>query len=110
MALPAGKLTKRLTIQQATETRDGFGDPVPTWSTYATRWAAIEYTGSGESLEAGSRRTELRAVIRMRYDTTTAAITAKMRGLLGSVVFDFMPPENVNQRNEEIRIEAVVRG
>lgn len=111
MALPAGKRNKRLTIQSATETRDGFGEADQTWSTYATRWVAIEYEGGDEALAAGADRSEVRALIRMGYDTQAATITAKMRGLLGSTVYEFLTPAmNVNHQNKELQIRAVIRG
>lgn len=109
--MDAGRFTKRLTIQSTTQSQDGFGEPDDSWGTYATRWAEIEYEGGGEALQAGTERTELRARIRMRYDSLTAAITGKMRATLGSTVFWFeTPAQNLGMRNEVVEVQAVVRG
>jgi SPP1 family predicted phage head-tail adaptor len=47
MAMRAGKLDRRILIQTLTETRDGAGQPVKSWSDVGTRWANVaEPTGS----------------------------------------------------------------
>lgn len=110
MGLAAGRLNKRVTIEQATESQDSFGEPDKTWATYATRWCSIEYDAGREFFGAESTRTERRALIRLHYDTVAAAITAKMRGTLDSTVFEFLSVATVGERRREIQIQAVVRG
>lgn len=106
--VPAGQRNKHLTIQSATETRDAtYGEPVPVWGTFCMAWSRIRYDGGSEGLEAGAVRTERRAEIMMLYNSR---ITEKMRGLLGTTVFEFESVENVNESNAETRIMAVVRG
>ena len=107
MALRAGLLNKRVTIESATETRDSFGEPDKIWSTFATRWASIQYEEGREFFAAGADRTERPALIRMRH---TSGITEKMRVVHGSTVFQILAVENVGERGEETRIKAVVRG
>lgn len=46
----AGELRHRVTIQQATTTRDGFGAEVEAWSTLATVWAKIETVSGAETI------------------------------------------------------------
>lgn len=103
----AGDLRSRVTIQQPTETQDAFGEPDVTWSTYATRWARIDYAGGREFLGADALRTERRAVITMHY---TSGITEKMRIVHGSTTFDIVSVANVGEADAATEIQAVVRG
>ena len=48
-----GKLRDRVTVQQATETRNSLGEVVQSWSTYATVWASVEGISSREALQQG---------------------------------------------------------
>ena len=50
--LDAGKLNKRVQIQELTNTRDAHGGQSQSWSTVATRWAAIEPLRGRELYEA----------------------------------------------------------
>jgi SPP1 family predicted phage head-tail adaptor len=111
MALLAGQLNQRLTIQQTTQTQDSFNEPDDSWGTYLTRWAKIEPLSGNEELMAGADRTAVRFRITMRYDSLTSAITGKMRGLLGSTIYEFLTPAiDRDSRREAVIIEAVVRG
>ena len=40
--MQAGKLDRRVQIQQQTATQDAFGQPQQTWTTMATVWASID--------------------------------------------------------------------
>ena len=66
----AGELKHRVTLQEATETRDSFGQPVRTWSDVATVWAAVQALSGREFLEAKQlkRAVTTRIVIRWRDD------------------------------------------
>jgi len=64
-----GQLDRRVTFQQATTTRNANGEAVDTWTTYADRWAAIEY-GSGSDVVEGDRllaQSNVRFMV--RYDS-----------------------------------------
>ena len=49
--MEAGQLRHRVTIQQATETTDGFGGVTQAWATFATVWAAVEPLTGREYLQ-----------------------------------------------------------
>lgn len=83
----AGAYRHRITIQQATETRDTFGEAVPTWGTYAERYAEILPQSGREFIGARQLTPELSHLIRLR---TVAGVTPKMRAVLGSRVFDIL--------------------
>lgn len=80
----AGRLNKRITFQRKSSTTDDWGQPLQTWTDYATVWANIRtITGSGfvnHEFEAGGtevsrgtasirirKRTDLNAYMRVSY-------------------------------------------
>jgi SPP1 family predicted phage head-tail adaptor len=62
-----GKLRERITIEQATETRNAMGESVMSWSTFAERWASVEGLSSREVLLTGQQQTEISHRVRLRY-------------------------------------------
>ena len=71
-----GDLPERVVIIQDTPSQDGTGQPVPSWATYKTIWARVEFM-NGRELEA-ARKIVAEAVLRVtvRYRTD---FTEKMR-------------------------------
>lgn len=70
----AADLNQRVTLQQATLSRDAVGGPVETWVDLATVWAAIyDLTGKAinDAQQAGSAVTR-RVTVRWRSDVTSA--------------------------------------
>jgi SPP1 family predicted phage head-tail adaptor len=64
-----GKLDRRITFQQATQTRLSNGEAMDTWSDYATRWAAISYA-KGSDIVEGERLLSTGTVkFTVRYDS-----------------------------------------
>jgi SPP1 family predicted phage head-tail adaptor len=69
----AGDMDRRVVIQSRTDAIDGLGQPVPTWTTLATVWAALE-PGRGREFFAASgivAETPMMFRIRWRTDVTT---------------------------------------
>ena len=78
----AGDLTDRIVIEQATETRNAVGEPVLTWSTFATVWADVsalsghEAERYGEVVGLTGHKVTIRALpgvktaMRIIYETT----------------------------------------
>jgi SPP1 family predicted phage head-tail adaptor len=62
-----GRLRERVTIQQATETRNRLGESVSTWATFVERWASVEGLSGREVLQSGQQQTENTHRVRMRY-------------------------------------------
>ncbi len=62
-----GKLRERVTVQQATESRNAIGETVLAWSTYDTVWASVEGVSSREALDAGKIDIQISHRVRMRY-------------------------------------------
>lgn len=83
----AGKLNRRVTIEQRSSTVDAIGQPVETWTTVATVWADIRFQRGLESLRADSTTSIARASVRIRY---RAGINAGMRVVQGSTTFNII--------------------
>lgn len=67
MSLRAGQLRHLITIQQRTNTRDEYGQPIPAWATFATVWAEVlDMTGREfvESQEARAAEVSVTVIIR----------------------------------------------
>lgn len=71
-----GKLRDRVTVQQATETRNSLGEVVQSWSTYATVWASVEGISSREALQQGQVQTDVSHRVQMRF---LSGLTHNMR-------------------------------
>ena len=62
-----GRLRERITIQQATESRNALGESVQSWTTFAERWASVDGLSSREVLLTGQQQTEVTHRVRLRY-------------------------------------------
>jgi hypothetical protein len=72
----AGNLRERVTVQQATESRNGIGETVLSWATFATVWASVEGVSAREALTAGQNEVSITHKVQMRYLT---GLTQRMR-------------------------------
>ena len=74
--IDAGSLRERVTVQQATESRNRLGESISEWSTFAQVWASVQGVSAREFLLAGQQQIELSHRVKMRYLT---GLTSKMR-------------------------------
>jgi SPP1 family predicted phage head-tail adaptor len=63
-----GDLDRRITFQQATQTRNANGEVIDTWSDYASRWAALDYGGGSDAAEADRLLAKSTVTFTVRYD------------------------------------------
>lgn len=91
-----GELRHRVTVQQATDTRDAYGEPDPTWSTYKERSAKISPMNGSRFFAGKQFDTDITHEIVLRH---TAGITTKMRVLFGTRVFEIDSVINPQERN-----------
>lgn len=71
-----GKLRERVTVQQASESRNALGETVLAWADLTTVWASVEGVSSREALDAGQQEVTITHRVRMRYLST---LTQNMR-------------------------------
>ena len=77
----AGKLRRRLIIQQATETQGATGEMATVWATFATVWGSVEPLRGREFWAAKEMQAEVSTRIRIRY---LAGVTPKMQVMDGA--------------------------
>ena len=105
--MQSGRLRYKLTIQQATEAQNAYGEAVPTWATYCVRRADIVTLGGQERVASaqifgiGSIRFNL------RHDSTTKDITNKMRVSWDSRTFDIKDVDRKDERKRDIILTCV---
>jgi SPP1 family predicted phage head-tail adaptor len=96
--LAAGKLNKRVILQQLVAGQDAIGQPVQTWSALATVWANVLLKSGAQTIKAGADVSTVQASIRIRRRTD---VTAGMRVLDGATVYDIkavLPDEESKER------------
>lgn len=83
--MQAGKLDRKILIEQPTETRDSYGEPVATWATLATVFGQKLDVRGTERFQSEQQLGEevTRFLIRYRSD-----VTAKMRLTVEGKVYD----------------------
>jgi len=105
--LRAGKLRRRLVIQQATETQGATGEMAVTWGTFATVYGSVEPLRGREYFAAKEQRAEVTTRIRIRYRT---GVTPKMQVLDGTRLFlinDVIDPESRHAEMQLMCVEMV---
>jgi len=99
-----GSLSKRITLQSKTETRDALGGVVETWTTVATVWAKITTLRTTEAIVAmaGTGSAIHNVVVRFRSDVT-GAWRIKYRDKYWAIIG---PPIDVNKDRRWLDIKC----
>jgi SPP1 family predicted phage head-tail adaptor len=100
----AGRMDKRVEIQQPVSVPDGAGGQTVTWTTFDTIWASIEPLQGQEYIAAQQMQTAVTHRLRIRY---LEGITAAMRVKFGARVFQIQSILNYNERNAEMQLMCV---
>ena len=93
----AGKLRERVTVQQATESRNALGENVLSWSTFGTIWASVEGVSARESLVYGQNEIKVTHNVKMRY---LSGLTQRMRFLWRGRTLEIVSLLEHNNRSE----------
>ena len=97
----AGDLRHRITIQQNTPSQNSHGEPVASWSTLATVWAAVEPLTGREFFTTEQVQSELSVRFRIRHRT---GITPLMRISWDSRTFTIENVIRVQENKREIHL------
>lgn len=95
----AGRMDRRITIQQSDSTRTALGDPNGSWTTLASVWAEVvptsgrEYTNGAAEQRVASRVTRFR----IRYLAAAAADT-QLRVLYNGQTYDIQHIAEIGRR------------
>lgn len=104
LGIEPGLLRHRVEIQRSVEVQDGFGTPIPSWSSlHENVKANVEPMSGQELFQARQLYAEVTHRIRARYHS---GITAKHRILWGTRVFDILAVLNLEERNLVLEIMA----
>ena len=100
----AGKLDKRLEIEQPISTQDASGSPVVAWLPVGTVWASIEPIKGREALTSNQILGTMDARIRIRQHPLLSSMTAKWRLKYSGVIFNIVSIAHIALGNREIEI------
>ena len=100
----AGTLRHRVTIQRATQSQNSTGEPIETWATYVTRYAAVLPLVGREYFTAQQLQAETTHKILLRGDSSTTAITPKDQILFGTRILRIESVINKNENGAEITL------
>jgi len=104
--IDVGKLRERVTVQQASETRNTLGETLQTWSTYSTIWASVEGVSSRESLLAGQQQISISHRVRMRWlDGLTQNMRLRWRNRTLDIISIL---ERDNRREHELLCQETI--
>lgn len=99
--MQAGKLNQRIELQSATVAADSYGEPIQTWTTYTTVWAAVAPLSGRELIYAQQVSSETNIRITIRY---TSAVAVGHRVKYGTRYFDINAVIDRDMRNEQIEL------
>jgi SPP1 family predicted phage head-tail adaptor len=85
MAIRAGELDTRISIEVRSTTQDAAGEPAVEWQPFAQRWASIERTPGSEVWASAQRSGRVPTVFRLRY---LDGVKPAMRVVVGTSVYD----------------------
>lgn len=97
----SGTLRHKITIQTSTSTPNAVGEPVVTWTTYATPRAEVVDLSGREFFAAQSVHSEVTTRIRIRHRD---GIVPKMRAVHGSRTFDVLSVTDATGRERELHL------
>lgn len=107
----AGRLSRRVTIQERVETQNATGEVVWTWQDVACVWAEIAAVNGREFFSAQQIQSNVTHTILIRW---RRGIVAKMRvvedgGSCGDTVYYDIEAPLANARRTELRLMCVTR-
>lgn len=83
--LPSGQRTELIVFERATMVENEYGEPVPTWAEYASRWVRVRFGTAQEKRNAAQEGGVQSATFECLRSATLSAITLADRiSYLGS--------------------------
>lgn len=99
--MEAGRLDKRVTIQEPRINRNSLGEPETTWTTVATVWASVEPLQGREFWSQQQVQSEITTRIRIRH---LPGVTAKSRILYSDLIYNIRSMISPRERGEELQL------
>lgn len=102
----SGLMDRLATVQTPAESANGIGEPILTWSDFATRWIAILPLSGNEQMTAMAQEGSVTHRVRMRY---TSGMKPKMRLVAEGRTFEVMSVVERGRKEEhELMVTEVV--
>lgn len=102
----AGRLDKRVQLQQPTTATNGVADAVQTFVTYASVWASVEDTRGREFMNNQQVQNQVSTRIRLRYRDD---VKPDHRVLYDGVVYDIQSVVNPMKRGDGLQLMCIRR-
>jgi SPP1 family predicted phage head-tail adaptor len=101
-----GTLSRFITIQQRTTSKDTFGGQSPVWATVTTCYALIEALSGSERAAAASYSTDVSHRVTIRYQALLddPRVIATYRIQYGTRIFQVLAGLNVDEANRTIEL------
>lgn len=104
----AGRLDRRIALQQASTITDDFGGEEPTWADLATVWASKQDVKDAERVAAAEVGATITTRFQVRYSTATARLTEKDQLVCEGRTYAIQAIKEIGRR-AGIEISAVAR-
>ncbi|MBM3545281.1 MAG: head-tail adaptor protein [Alphaproteobacteria bacterium] len=108
MALQAGDLDRRITIERCTEMRDAFNNPVKTWGPLATVWASRADVSDSERSAAQEIGAEITTRFRIRWSRALSDVDPRDRVRFDGRLYGIAAVKEIGRR-EGLEITASAR-
>lgn len=101
----SGQLRKRVIIQRDTgATVNDSNEPIPDWTTLATRWAKVMPVSGKELIVAQQQKGQTMHKVTLRYGADIADLSSADRITIGSRVLHISSVINEGERNKEFTV------
>jgi len=89
-----GRLDRKITIEERTDSQNTLGEPVAVWSTYHQAFANVQKAGGSENTRTGSIVAENRVKFKIRFFD---GITEDMRIVYNGNYYDILQIQELNR-------------
>lgn len=104
----AGRLDRRITLQRATSTKNGFNEDVETWIDIGQRRASAMPVSDGERVRAQEVGSVISMRFQIRYSSDVAALSARDRLIYNGESYNITAVKELGRR-EGLEITAATR-
>lgn len=102
--MQAGRLNRRIIIQQKAVTQDPYGEEVVTWGTWKAVWANIRPMSGYQYLQASAQTVEAKVVTEIRIRFLSGINNETMRVLHGTAVYEIEAVLHEEERRRQMRL------
>jgi SPP1 family predicted phage head-tail adaptor len=104
----SGDMSRRVTLQRATVTRNEFNEEIETWATLAIIWARRDDVSAAESFRAQEVGAQLTTRFRIRYSATVATLNPRDRLIYAGKLYNITGVRE-KQRKRLLEVDCVAR-